>query len=264
MEETRENEIPPTVRKDLDDGEGGIRRRLRDRDLLRKRKAEAEEKANQAQNTRKRERRETRGTTGKRGRPRKNERPTDALVPQDNIPSREDVFKAEVEMVPSTIVPATVPELMEPKVKSTPSTLPLSAVILEPLPVQVPAPTLTSVVAPAPTPALASLSAPIEDPVSLTVPAPAPVPFQNYSPTPVSVPVLPTASIPAFSPAVIVGCGSADEVLIEDLGPDEEEDLPPPQGDLIIDQEASEEPPVDVPDQNRMFSYPLFASPLQK
>lgn len=43
MEDPLEKEIPPTEIKDSD--EGGIRRRLRDRDLLKKRKAEAEEKA---------------------------------------------------------------------------------------------------------------------------------------------------------------------------------------------------------------------------
>ncbi|KAG5285872.1 hypothetical protein AALO_G00008420 [Alosa alosa] len=59
----------------------------------------------------------------------------------------------------------------------------------------------------------------------------------------------------------VTASGSAEEVFIEDLGPDEEEDLPLPQGNLIIDQGASEESPADVPEQKKTFSYPLFASP---
>ncbi|XP_051993317.1 hemogen [Xyrauchen texanus] len=73
MEETLENVNTPSELKASD--AGGIRLRLRDRDLLKKRKAEAEEKAtNQwvyGVQSIKRARKSTSGTPGKKGRPRK-------------------------------------------------------------------------------------------------------------------------------------------------------------------------------------------------
>ncbi|KAF5901889.1 hemogen isoform X1, partial [Clarias magur] len=75
MEETLEEKVPIEMKVPEDD-QGGTGRRLRDRDLLRKRKAEAEERAtNQwvygAQSS-KRAKRETNNVPKKKGRPRKN------------------------------------------------------------------------------------------------------------------------------------------------------------------------------------------------
>ncbi|CAB1436416.1 unnamed protein product [Pleuronectes platessa] len=63
-----------TLQQEKQETEGGIRRRLRDRDLLRKRKAEAEEKeTNQEERQRKRSRADEKSGTKRRGRPRKSE-----------------------------------------------------------------------------------------------------------------------------------------------------------------------------------------------
>ncbi|MED6267924.1 hypothetical protein CHARACLAT_016998 [Characodon lateralis] len=75
MEETSQQEkIQEPENKSQSEEEGGIRRRLRDRELLRKRKAEAEEKeTNQVESQRKRSRAENNRGTKRRGRPRKSD-----------------------------------------------------------------------------------------------------------------------------------------------------------------------------------------------
>ncbi|CAM4492750.1 unnamed protein product [Leuciscus chuanchicus] len=178
MEEMLEKEILLSEVKDSD--EGGIRLRLRDRDLLKKRKAEAEEKAtNQwvygAQSL-KRVKKRTSSTPGRKGRPRK-EQPI--VIP-------EDLGLAE-ETDPS------------------PVTLPITVPVL-------------------PTTAEA-------------------VPIQPAEPQPELVPVEAASEKPL------------EEFLIEDLGPDEEEDMP--QKSLIIDTGDSEQPFADVPEQSEV-SKPAF------
>lgn len=104
------------------------------------------------------------------------------------------------------------------------------------------APTLTSP-APAPvnpTPALVSLSVLAPSPAKVLDTAP--VPAQDSSPAPdaVPVPALSQAPVPAVAPAAPTaqvetlytesqGREALDQVLIEDLGPDEEEDISPTQ-----------------------------------
>ncbi|KAL2098275.1 hypothetical protein ACEWY4_007482 [Coilia grayii] len=216
MEQTRDNE-----ERKCPEVEGGIRRRLRDRDLLKKRKAEAEEKANQwvyGAESRKKERREERSSTGKKGRPRKINPPTEVQVPQEKTP-RMNVIPAsegETELLPT--IQAGPPEFVE---------LPLAQ-------------------EPAPGPDLLPALVPVPSPAPLVVSAAA-------------VPVPATASSSA-----VTSTGSAEKVLIEDLGPDEEEDLPLAQGGQITGEGTDEELPADVPEQDKKFSYPLFASsPLQ-
>ncbi|KAJ8403649.1 hypothetical protein AAFF_G00349750 [Aldrovandia affinis] len=87
--ETLEKDTAQVECKQPDDNQGGILRRLRDRDLLRKRKAEAEEKAIYqwvygVQSKRKRERQEGKSGSGRKVRPRKGE---DSVPPQ---PSQEE------------------------------------------------------------------------------------------------------------------------------------------------------------------------------
>nr|XP_015200667.1 PREDICTED: hemogen isoform X2 [Lepisosteus oculatus] len=73
MEDRGEN-YPRSEKKDTNDNEDGIRRRLRDRDLLRKRKAEAQEKETyQEKSRKKRERKEEKSTSSRKGRPRRKE-----------------------------------------------------------------------------------------------------------------------------------------------------------------------------------------------
>ncbi|XP_016376021.1 hemogen isoform X1 [Sinocyclocheilus rhinocerous] len=184
MEETLEKEIPPSEVKDSN--EGGIRLRLRDRDLLKKRKAEAEEKAtNQwvygAQSL-KRVKKKTSGTPGRKGRPRKE--------PPVVIP--EDLGLAQ-ETDPS---PVTLP-ITEPVLPTIAETLPL-------LPAE---------------------------------PQPEPAPVETISEKPL------------------------EEFLIEDLGPDEEEDMP--QKSIIIDTGDDEQPCADLNSQVSMAVYPPASAPSQ-
>lgn len=184
MEETLEKEIPPSEVKDSN--EGGIRLRLRDRDLLKKRKAEAEEKAtNQwvygAQSL-KRVKKNTSGTPGRKGRPRK----------EPPVVISEDLGLAQ-ETDPS---PVTLP-ITEPVLPTIAETVPL-----------VPA-----------------------------EPQPEPVPVETISENPL------------------------EEFLIEDLGPDEEEDMP--QKSLIIDTGDDEQPCADLNNQVSMPVYPPASAPSQ-
>ncbi|XP_005159966.2 hemogen isoform X2 [Danio rerio] len=175
MEDPLEKEIPPTEIKDSD--EGGIRRRLRDRDLLKKRKAEAEEKAtNQAQSIKRVKKRTTTGTPGRKGRPRK-----------EPIVIAEDLGLAQ-EVDPSPItIPVTEPEL----------------------------PTIAEI-----------------EPLQPVEPQQELVPEEAISEKP------------------------QEEFLIEDLGPDEEEDMP--QKNLVIDTGDDEKPYNDVPEQSSI-AIPMFA-----
>ncbi|XP_063074435.1 mitogen-activated protein kinase 7 isoform X2 [Engraulis encrasicolus] len=233
MEQTTENESLSSERKDPEVEEGGIRRRLRDRDLLKKRKAEAEEKANQAE-SRKKERREER-STGKKGRPRKIKPPAEVQLPQEEGPLMNvaPAPAAETEAFPT--IPAAPPESVEVPVVAEAE----------------PRPGLLSIPVPFPLPSIRGPSMP----VSLVPSAPPPLVFSTAGAVP--------ASAPASSSALATSSGSAEKVLIEDLGPDEEEDLPLAQSDEIIGEgrPADEELPADMPEQDKTFSYPLFASP---
>ncbi|XP_051754589.1 uncharacterized protein hemgn isoform X2 [Ctenopharyngodon idella] len=171
MEETLEKEIPLSEVKDSD--EGGIRLRLRDRDLLKKRKAEAEEKAtNQAQSL-KRAKKKTSSTPGRKGRPRK-EQPI--VIPEDLGLAQE-----------------TDP---------SPVTLPITVPVL---------PTTAE-----------------------------------------TVPVLPAEPQPELVPVEAVSEKPLEGFLIEDLGPDEEEDMP--QKSLVIDTGDDEQPCADVPEQSQVLT----------
>ncbi|XP_076830061.1 hemogen isoform X2 [Brachyhypopomus gauderio] len=193
MEETLEKENPVDT-KAPDSDEGGIGRRLRDRDLLRKRKAEAEEKATNQAQSRKRARKEPSNTPGKKGRPRKT---TPAADPQTDQARLQAAHQPEM-----------------------------------PIPVQQPAPV------PVLTPHTASAPAVTQQPPEL-LPAPA---------TGVALEEVPSSK-------------AVGEVLIEDLGPDEEEDRPQPPEGLVIDQGAYEEPAVGLAELNKAFSEPVLAPP---
>ncbi|XP_073699392.1 uncharacterized protein hemgn isoform X2 [Garra rufa] len=178
MEETLEKEIPPSEVKDSD--EGGIRLRLRDRDLLKKRKAEAEEKAtNQAESLKRAKK--TSGTPGRKGRPRK-EAPT--VIPEDLGLAQET----------------------DPSPVTLPITIPVLPTIVETVPL-----------------------VPVEP-----------------QPEPLSVPV------ETFSEKPLEG------FLIEDLGPDEEEDMP--QKSLVIDTGDDEQSQADEPvPELSQVSMPVYA-----
>lgn len=168
MEETLDREIPPTEIKLSN--EGGIRLRLRDRDLLKKRKAEAEEKATNQEQSIKRAKKRFSGTPGRKGRPRKQH---PVVVPEDISVGQE-------------IGP-------------------------------------TSVALPIPLPALST-----EVETAALQPA-------EPQPVPVSVETIQEKPLETF--------------LIEDLGPDEEEDMPPKR--LIIDTGDNEQRWADAPEQSQ-------------
>ncbi|KAB5581317.1 hypothetical protein PHYPO_G00174190 [Pangasianodon hypophthalmus] len=208
MEETLEEKVPVEV-KVPDDDQGGTGRRLRDRDLLRKRKAEAEERAtNQwvygAQSS-KRAKRETNNVPKKKGRPRK------------NVPVKEQQLEStEVEDSPG----------QAEEVVTAPHPAPVSTLDSAAIPAQASAPAL-------------------DLPAALSVPIPLPAPDV-------------TPEVKPSSEALL------QEVLIEDLGPDEQDDKAKavPQDKLVIDQGGVAEPSaIDAAEQSKAFSDTVLASP---
>nr|XP_046181224.1 hemogen isoform X1 [Oncorhynchus gorbuscha] len=234
MEGTFDKDKPELEYKNPNDNQGGIQRRLRDRDLLKKRKAEAEEKAiNQwvygLESRRKRARgREEKSSSGRRGRPRKTD-PTPELPASQEEPEQEAVI-VKVVSKPEEVTPA-------PTLISLSPFLPVDPGPQESLPAYVP---------------------PVSDPIPILAPAPVAV----VAPSPMYNPV--TAPAPSLLETLYTegsdqGSDTLDQVLIEDLGPDEKEDIPPSQNNWGTDQGSSEEPSVNVPEQNRVFStFPRF------
>ncbi|XP_026158279.1 predicted GPI-anchored protein 58 isoform X2 [Mastacembelus armatus] len=252
--------------KNPNEDPGGIRQRLRDRDLLRKRKAEAEEKeTNQVETQRKRPRADDKSGTKRRGRPRKPE-PTpeigviqeEAAVPQES-PAVAVVPEPVVVISSGSLSPFTVVD------GDTLVTQP-EAVFTGPAPVlgsfQSPvfAPALSSPAPVNPTPALVSPSVPAPPPEKILDIAPLPaldaaaVAAQSQSPVPAPAPAAPTA-LPLVETLYTESQSeeALDQVLIEDLGPDEEEDISPSQ-DKRPDEDLAEKPSISIPEQNKMFS----------
>ncbi|XP_056266353.1 uncharacterized protein hemgn isoform X1 [Pseudoliparis swirei] len=271
MEEKQESAY-----KHSNEDQGGIHHRLRDRNLLRKRKAEAEEKeTNQVESQRKKHRAES--STKRRGRPKKSE-PT----PEISVIQEEAAVSQEVPVV-------AVPEPTEVDPDQTPGSLsPLLAVESQPSPVHAApeprplfgsiqssifAPTLTSPAPVKPTPALFSPVAP--DPFPVKVLDTAPVPVLDSAPAPDAVPVtvpdltqapVPTAALAlAAAPLQVetifteAQCREAhDQVLIKDLGSEEEGDISSSQ-DKRADDALIGTSSYNIPDPNKMFSIPTVS-----
>ncbi|KAL1023781.1 hypothetical protein UPYG_G00046030 [Umbra pygmaea] len=263
MEGKPATEKPELDYNNPDDSQGGIRRRLRDRDLLKKRKAEVEEKATTqwvygVESKKKRLRGEETSSSGKRGRPRKNDQTPVLPAPQEEL-EQEAVIVEEVPKKEAVIV-----EQM-PKQE---------AVIVEQVPQQEANPASST---PLPSTSFPDDPSPPETLPTYVPTAPYPIPI--LAPAPVSVvfpaPVLPTAPapVPALSPLETlysVGSDQAsdpqNQVLIEDLGPDDEEDIPPSQAQREFDQGSSEETADNLPEPNIVYTaFPVFSSgaPLQ-
>ncbi|KAG7486516.1 hypothetical protein JOB18_032827 [Solea senegalensis] len=281
MEDTLQQEKQELDFQNPNEDQGGIRRRLRDRDLLRKRKAEAEQKeTNQVASQRKRSRGDEKSGTKKRGRPRKteptvmmpivqgesalaHESPAVVVVPEpvgiisDQTPgsltpllAAESGDKLELQPQSAIAAPASTPLF-----GSVQSSVP-APFLTPPAPLnQTPAPVSLSAPAPAPAPALDVLDA-----AAFPVQNPAPVLSQASAPAAAAA----SAASPA-SPQVETlftesqGRDAFDQVLIEDLGPDEEEDLIPLQ-DKSADEDLTETPLLNVPEQNKMFSIPTLST----
>ncbi|XP_072241053.1 uncharacterized protein hemgn isoform X2 [Leuresthes tenuis] len=270
MEETSQpekNQEPEF--KNQNEEEGGIRRRLRDRDLLRKRKAEAEEKeTNQVEIQRKRSRAGDKSGTKKRGRPRKTE-----PVPQLSVIQEEPAVTQEA---PAAAVAPELAALISDQILD--SLTPVLAVESQPasfLDAPAPAPVFESVqnlvfgsalIRPAPVNSTLDTSQ-----VLFQDSAPAPAPAQ--APDAVSAPAVSQDSAPAVAlappsdpPQVETlytesqAREDLDQVLIEDLGPDEEEDISPSQ-ERRVDEGLNETLSINVPEQTKMHSIPTLSSP---
>ncbi|KAM3624059.1 uncharacterized protein V6R79_018561 [Siganus canaliculatus] len=286
MEETLQQEKQELESGNPTEDQGGFRRRLRDRDLLRKRKAEAEEKeTNQEESQRKRPRAQSRSSAKKRGRPRKSEATAEISVIPEQAAAFQEAPAVVVVSEPAEATPDQTSGSALP-VESQPATVP--AVPAGPAAPAVPAaPTLglvfgtlerpifsPSLISQPPLkPAPAFFSPPVPAPAPTKDPDSAPIPIQDLDPEPspapppdiVSVPVLsqdPVPSEAAAPPAVpqeSEGPEALNQVLIEDLGPDEEEDIPPSQC-KSADEDMSETPSNGVPEPNKVFSVPTLSS----
>ncbi|XP_023151063.1 uncharacterized protein hemgn [Amphiprion ocellaris] len=276
MEETSQQEKPESEYiKPNEEEQGGIRRRLRDRDLLKKRKAEAEEKDQWifgVESPRKRSRAEDKSGTKRRGRPRKAEPSPQISVVQEEAAVTQEAPAVVVVPEPAEVIPDQISASLTPIIAvETQSVSVLDA----------PAAPVTLAVPIVPDPAPVFQSLPIFGP-PLTSPAPVnptvdvdPVSVQASAPAPDadSVPALsqdtvPPTAPPSAPPQVETLCTESqgrealDQVLIEDLGPDEEEDISTLQ-DKRADEDLSEtlSTTIKVPEQNKMYSIPTLSSP---
>ncbi|XP_041838045.1 predicted GPI-anchored protein 58 isoform X2 [Melanotaenia boesemani] len=253
--------------KNQNEEEGGIRRRLRDRDLLRKRRAEAEEKeTNQLESQRKRSRAEYKSGTKKRGRPRKTEPVPQLSVIQEDAAVTQEAPAVIVAPEPSALISDQLSSSLYPilAVEPQPVSFPVApapAPVLESVQSSVFAPALTS-----PTPVnsvLDSFPAPAQDSASLPAQAldavSAPALFQDYVPAAALAP-------PSAPPQVETlytesqGAEVLEQVLIEDLGPDEDEEISPSK-DKGADEGLNETLSINVPEQNTLYSVPTLSSP---
>lgn len=191
---------------------------------------------------RKRPRADEKSGTKKRGRPRKTEPTPEVSVIQEEAAEAQEAPAVVVVPEPAGIIPDQTSGSFTPLLAvggDTVESQPPSA-IAEPALMPVLGSVQSSVFAPAltfpapvnPTPAV----------VSPSIPAPSPAKSVNTAPVPapdaVPVPALSQADVPAVAPAPPLvetlytesqGRETLDQVLIEDLGPDEEEDISPSQ-----------------------------------
>ncbi|KAK5608472.1 hypothetical protein CRENBAI_025021 [Crenichthys baileyi] len=318
MDETSQQEkIQEPENKSQNEEEGGIRRRLRDRELLRKRKAEAEEKeTNQVESQRKRSRAENNSGTKRRGRPRKSDPllqfpvvqeeagdlavvvvPAPADVISDQIPSSQTtMLGVESQQVPNLDATPPVPVLelarnsvfgkldvdsapvpVQDSARAVP--VPVQASYAVPVPVQVsyaaPVPVKASCVVPIPVPALNDVpvqrQAPDDVPVQLQAPDDVPVSVQfpdTFLVRASSQDSVPAAALtPPSAPSRVEtlytesrGRETLDQVLIEDLGPDDEDDISPSQNNRA-DNGLNETQLMTTAEQNKTYSVPTLSSP---
>lgn len=181
---------------------------------------------------RKRPRADEKGGTKKRGRPRKTELTQEASVIQEEAADSKEAPAVVVVPEPAGIIPDQTSGYFTPLLSVGGDTLESqpAAAIAEPALMSV----LGSVQSPVFAPALTSPVNPIPAVVSPSIPAKsvntAPVPASDA----VQLPALSQAGVPDVAPAPLLvetlytesqGREVLDQVLIEDLGPDEEEDI---------------------------------------
>ncbi|KAM7009152.1 uncharacterized protein hemgn isoform 2-T2 [Tautogolabrus adspersus] len=274
MEETSQQDKQESDYKNPNEDQGGIRRRLRDRDLLRKRKAEAEEKeTNQEESPRKRQRAENKSGAKRRGRPRKSEPTAEISVCQEQTAVPQEATAVLPE--PVEVIPDQASGFLESKpasVLTAPPPLPVFGSLQNP----VFAPALTSsallnetrAIIPPSLPAIVLDTAPIslQDLAPATVADAVPVPVSDPDPAPTETPVPAAAPAPPAAPPQVEsfytgtqGMEALNKVLIEDLGPDEDEDISVSQ-EKRDDKDLSGTPSYSTPEEKKMFSVPTLSS----
>ncbi|KAI1883616.1 hypothetical protein AGOR_G00233400 [Albula goreensis] len=268
--ETLEKDTTQVECKQPDDNQGGIRGRLRDRDLLRKRRAEAEEKAIYqwvygVQSKRKTVRREGKSGPGRKGRPRKSEAssqevtqdgkeeeglPQGVTMSQANEQLSQDTTKEEEPLTFNTVNMEAPVTTDTTKGEEPPAKVLVDSLSVDPskgkgeslsLPLLQSPPLLSFL------PSSSLFSAPpVTEPQPEVVPSPAPAPPKEETPQ-----VETKSSLPAEEPE------------IEDLGPEEEEFDVTPVAKPIVEKGASEEPGDKVTDSTQLYSIPAMVSPPQ-
>ncbi|KAJ8000727.1 hypothetical protein DPEC_G00183350 [Dallia pectoralis] len=255
--------MPATEKPELEDNQDGIRRRLRDRDLLKKRKAEAQEKATTqwvyGAESKKRVRGE-KSSSGRRGRPRKTNQTMELSGSQEDLGDGGAIL----EEVPKPVESNPVCSLPSPPSLSVADNTQLVCVplvqaslpILSPAPVPVVTSASGPVSSPASGPVYSSASGPVSSPASGAVSSPASGPVSSTALGPVSAAAPETLYTDSDQAS-----GPNDQVLIEDLGPDEEEDVLSSRDDWETEQGSNEQQAENLPEQNRVYStFSMFSS----
>lgn len=235
----QEPEQPDLEYKSQNEDQGDIRRRLRDRDLLKKRKAEAEEKETDqwdfgTESPRKRGRSGAKRGRGRRGRPRKTAAPV--ITDYQNETALDQDVTATVT---KAILDQTTSSLEAQLVSTAP---PVAVSVFEQV----------NPTSQAPVPA----SEPIVDEP--------PIQVQDMAPSPdnVPVPVPPVSQEPLLLQPTYTESQTKpalNQILIEDLGPDEEEDLGAPE-DKQVGEDLSEKP-IITPEPTFLSNPTLSSSP---
>lgn len=235
----QEPEQPELEYKSQNEDQGDIRRRLRDRDLLKKRKAEAEEKDTDqwdfgTESPRKRGRSGAKRGRGRRGRPRK----TAATVITD-YQNETALDQDATATVTKAILDQTTSPLEAQLVLAAPT---VSASVIEQVnPMSQGLVTTSESIVDAP-PIQVQDMALAPDDVPLSVPPVSQEPLL----------LQPTYTESQIKPAL-------DQILIEDLGPDEEEDLGAPE-DKQVEKDLSEKP-IITPEPTFLSNPTLSTSP---
>ncbi|XP_029365982.1 uncharacterized protein hemgn [Echeneis naucrates] len=269
MEETVPQENKKSEYKNPNEDEGGIRCRLRDRGLLRKRKAEAEEKETDqwffgVESQRKRSRTDEKGGAKRRGRPRKMDPIQEESAVAQQAPSVVVVPEPFGILSGQTSGPLTsLVSVADDPLESRPSSIPAALTSVPmfgslqssfpdpPDPVnKTPAPVLPLVAAPSLSGVIAKAPVPVRDSIPVPVPAISQAPVPSTALDPPQVGTLHTES---------EGKEVLNQVLIEDVGPEEEEGIKPSQ-DKSADEDFSERPLVNIPEENKIFSIPTLSS----
>ncbi|XP_061108438.1 nuclear receptor corepressor 2 isoform X3 [Conger conger] len=230
--------------KQPEENEGGILRRLRDRSLLRKRRAEAEEKAIYqwvygVQSKRKRS--EGMSGAGRKGRPKKSEAGVQPQLAQEGALQGGSTVEEQLQggSLPQPEEHLTQDPAKEEEPVASDTGKPEEPVEVESLPPPALPPALTQTLMP-----------PLPPPAPPAPPAPEPQPEIVLAPVQEQAPLAETSSsLPK------------EEVAIEDLGADDVEVEPPPSGELVMEQGRAEEPGDIVTDSTRVFSISTIVSP---